>query len=70
MVANLGYYISCAWWDYFVLSIKVTPNHGVALINLLCKFTNKGHFYPKKNSRSYRILLGYYPKLGMDIIVS
>ena len=34
-------------WDYFVRSIKVTPNRGVTLIDLLCKFTSKGHFYPK-----------------------
>ena len=34
-------------WDYFVWSIKVTPNHGVTLIDLLCKFIGKGHFYLK-----------------------
>ena len=36
-------------WDYFVLSIKVTPNRGVTLIDLLCEITSKGHFYPKNN---------------------
>ena len=30
-----------------VRSIKVTPNHGATLIDLLCKFTSKGHLYPK-----------------------
>ena len=34
--------------DYFLLSIKVTPNHGVNLIELLYKFTSKDYFYLKR----------------------
>ena len=35
-------------WYYFVQSIKVTPSHGVTLINnLLCKFTGLEHFCPR-----------------------
>ena len=36
MATNLDYF---KLWDYFVLSIKVTPNPRVPLIELLCKFT-------------------------------
>ena len=58
-------------WDYFVLSIKVTTNHGVTQINLLCKFTSKDYFYPKNKFEEvtekninvlYTEMQGYYIK--------
>ena len=59
-------------WDYFVLLIKVTPNHRVTLINLSCKFTSKGYFYPKNKFREvtekkyindlHTEMQGYYSK--------
>ena len=48
---------------------KVTPNHGVTLIDLLCKFTSKDYVYLKNKSQQvtekninvlYTEMQGYY----------
>ena len=58
MATNLDYF---KLWDYFVLSIKVTPNHRVPLIELLCKFTSKDYFYLKskfqENMNKYKCFI-------------
>ena len=46
MVTNLGYFISCR--ITFCLIDQSNPKSwGYFLIDLLCKFTGKGHLYPK-----------------------
>ena len=39
---NLGYFMSRG-----ITLFDQSTNHGATLIDLLCKFTSKGHFYPK-----------------------
>ena len=46
---NLGYFMSrrITLFDRSKYGNYPPNHHGVTLIDLLCKFTTKGHFYPK-----------------------